>query len=282
MTTRRLITFLAHPNSLRARPGRPEYNTEAGIARRIKEGRGTGEGPDYNPWFTVSDFHSKGFRRMVWSPRLRRVVHLFSELEYRIFLWLEANGSYADIRECFPLDRAETIKIARQLGVRHPAPYGVPIVMTTDFEITVRNWAGVSTLGVAVKYERDLTNPRVLEKLAIERAYHEARGAAYLVMTENSVPVQVFQNLQFIRGALREGAMRGLDAKLLNQIEPILRSHLACATICNACAGTDSELRLPHGSSMQALRYFMATHRWQADLRCPLTPEAVINLEPSQ
>lgn len=282
MTTKRLITLLAHPNSLRARPGRPEYNTEEGIARRIREGRGTGKGPDYTPWFSVPDFHSSGFRRMVWSPRLRRVVHLFSELEYRIFLWLEANASYVEIRECFPHDRAETIEIARRLGVRHPAPYGIPIVMTTDFEITVRIGAAESTLGVAVKYERDLADPRVQQKLAIERASHEARGGAYQVMTERSVPPQVFQNLQFIRGALREGAMRDLNATLLNRIEPTLRCHLARATIGAACTSVDAELRLPNGSSMQALRYFMATHRWQADLRYPLTPEAVINLEPSK
>lgn len=282
MKTKRLITDLAHPNSLRHRPGRPEYTTTDGIAKRHAEGRGTGNGANYVPWFSVPDFHSSGFRRMVWSPRLKRVIHLFSDLEYRIFLWLEANESYKEIRECFPLNQQATQRLAEKLGLRHPAAFGVQVVMTTDFLVEVVNGSASSYLAIAVKYEKELRDPRVREKLSLEEAYHTEKGHAFQVMTEQSVSDTEFQNLRMTRGALRMGAMTDLDMERLDMIESVLRQKLARCTIGEACVETDLKLHLAPATAFQALRYFIATRRWKVDLRDPITLDAVLNVEESQ
>jgi len=281
MKNKRLITDLAHPNSLRTRAGRPEYTTEPGISRRHAEGRGTGNGENYIPWFFVRDFHSSGFRRMVWSPRLQRVIHLFSDLEYRIFLWLEANERYTEIRECFPLNRHITVSLADGLGLRHPAAFGVNVVMTSDFFLKVVNGSATTYLAIAVKYAKDLRNPRVQEKLRLEEEYHKKQGHAFQVMTEESVSDTEFQNLRLVRGALRLGAMSRHSKEQLDLIEAILRQELARSTIGEACVQTDVVLALPPASSFQALRYFIATRRWKVDLRNPITLDAVLKLEVS-
>ena len=65
--------------------GRWEW-TGAKFERYIKEGRGQGNGENYKPWITVSDFPSMG--RSARSPgwKTNRVHHFLSDHERRRYL----------------------------------------------------------------------------------------------------------------------------------------------------------------------------------------------------
>lgn len=258
---------------------RPDFTSEEGIARRINEGRGLGAGPTYKPWMTVADFRSSGARWMVWSSKLGRIVHLFSNLEYRAFLFAECLDSTIDIRECYPLDREATRRNAKALGIRHPAPYGTDIVMTCDLYLTVAAPGGTSNVAWTVKYAKEAAKPRVQAKFAIERACHAERGVDLVVITENSLPAVLIENLEFVRGTLRPRAMDGYSNRLLDRIDGLVRPQTGNGPLGEICEACDRQLRIAPGMALRAARYFIASRRWQVDLNVPIEMDAIIKVE---
>lgn len=71
----------------------------------------------------------------------------------------------------------ETIVIAEELGIKHPAD---PIVMTTDFLLTVDKGQGVFEVAHTIKMKDKLLEERVLEKFEIER---ENRSLSMLILS---------------------------------------------------------------------------------------------------
>lgn len=63
--------------------------TEAKHKRFLKEGRGQGEGDQYIPWLKVQDIPSRGLSHRVPSWKVKRLIHLLSNLELRGFFVAE-------------------------------------------------------------------------------------------------------------------------------------------------------------------------------------------------
>ena len=158
--------------------------TEARIAKLQKQGRGTGHGRDYQPWIKIQDLSSRGRVHRIVGEKTGRIHHLLSDHELDVFLMLDWSQRVRDIREQFPLPRAETIIIAEAMGVRHPRVDGVDIVMTTDFLVDL---SGETRVAVSFKQADELEKRRVREKLEIERRFWTSKGVEYVVMTENEV-----------------------------------------------------------------------------------------------
>ncbi|KGA96363.1 transposase [Alkalihalobacillus alcalophilus ATCC 27647 = CGMCC 1.3604] len=110
------------------------------IDKWIKEGRGTGSGADYQPSLKIQDVSSLGRSTRLKGIKTGRQHGFLSDLERNYFYLTEFSDVIVDIREQFPLlPQEETIVIAEELGIKHPADpkTGVQIVMTTDFLLTV-------------------------------------------------------------------------------------------------------------------------------------------------
>lgn len=271
------ITDLAHPTSMRLNPGRPCFVTEAGIDRRVSEGRGLGEGPDYVPWLCCTDFSSAGYRRMVYSPRLGRIVHLLSELEWKAFLIAEFTDCVIDIRENYPLDRTRTREIAKQLEVNHPAPYADDVVMTTDLFLTIKTPFGPRNVAWYIKYARSLWKPRTQELLKLEREYHRSNQVRLLEITEQSFPRALTDNLKFVRGALR--SPHWLESKRVDLVEEELRPKASRERLDEVCEQSDKRFGLSVGTSLFLARHFIATHRWKVNMFRPILAHAPLQWE---
>src|SRR5581483_9400735 len=167
------------------------HSGEEIIQKLIREGRGQNELDAYLPWLNVRDVPSRerSSRHKGWKTG--RVHHFFSKLEKKYHNTLEWSKIVTDIREQYPLlPLEETIDIAKQCGFEHPAipskqdPKKIePIVMTTDFFITLMIDGNKVERARTVKYADDLQSPRVLEKLEIERRYsHGLRNELHLLL----------------------------------------------------------------------------------------------------
>lgn len=102
-----------------------------------------------------------------------------------------------DIREQFPLlELEEAIKIADSLGIHYPydRKSGFPYVLTSDFLITTEQ----ETIARSVKLAKDLDNPRVCEKLEIERRYWKNRGIEWRLVTENQISRAKARNIEWL------------------------------------------------------------------------------------
>ena len=175
----------------------------------IKEGRGQGELSDYKPWIKISDISSSGRSHRVFGHKTRRIHHLMSDLELAVFLFLEWNTGITDIREQFPLKFDETLKIAEDMQVKHPAIRGNIHVMTSDFYVVTSD-KKFSQLALQAKYSKDLMKPRTIEKLEIERRYWTSKGVPWQLVTEKDIPIDVQNNIKWLYPESREDS--SLDA----------------------------------------------------------------------
>lgn len=165
--------------------------------RYLSEGRGQGTASEYKPWIYIHDFSSNGIVSRVKGKTTGRIHHLLSNQELWYFYLLDWSEKTMDIQEQFPLlELEEAIKIADSLGIRYPydRKSGFPYVLTSDFLITT----GQETIARSVKLAKDLDNPRVCEKLEIERRYWKNRDIEWRLVTENQISRAKARNIEWL------------------------------------------------------------------------------------
>jgi hypothetical protein len=208
---------------------RKRENTPDVIERRIKEGRGTGRGGDYKPWLLVQDVPSQGLSSRVKSVKTGRVHQLFSQLKYRSFLILDWSERITDIREQFPLlPMEETIIWSEYMGIKHPQDPKTknPIVMTSDFLITIKRGDGVAEQVLSIKPSDHLSRPRVLEKLELERQYWTKRQVPWHIVTERDIPKSLADNLDWLQPYRFAGALSPGTSSDILRIRAVLEQAL--------------------------------------------------------
>lgn len=243
--------------------------TEERITKWSAEGRGKGVGAQYSPWLTMHDVSSTGRSHRVRGAKAGRVHHFLSDIELAAFLECDWHPDVFDVREQFPLDRAETRSIAAAMGIRHPQDHGVDIVMTTDLLVAIRVGQGARQVAVAVKPAGDLGKARTVEKLEIERRYWSSRGVPWHIITEREVSKVRVLNLQWLH------EWRWLDS--IDQPYPGYwedRCAGVAAALGEARHGTAGELLSglersrgwAQGDALSAVRHLAANRRIEIDL----------------
>jgi len=177
-------------------PKRQTGWTEKKIARYYKEGRGQGELGNYKPWLTIQDVPSNGRAHRDIGWKTKREHQLLSDNEYNYFCLLDWSDDVIDIREQFPINREITLKIAELMNIKHPhdSSTQTPIVMTTDFFITLRHGSKFDYIARTIKPENELNSSNVIGKFEIERAYWEEQNVDWAIVTEKDLPKTIIEN----------------------------------------------------------------------------------------
>lgn len=256
---------------------RPRFrSTPESIAKRIAEGRGKGVGRYYRPWHEVQDFPSRGDIHRPKGCRTGRVHHLFSDLEFTIFLIYDVPNRILDIREQFPLlPLEETLEIAKEIGVKHPTDpaTGYPTVMTTDFLLKVKLGRETVFHARTVKYRKDLDDLRVWEKFEIERRYWLRRDIDWGYVTEEHLPHGLAENAALIHPFYFLSDLRPLTEKEVRKIAFYLagrvrREELALLDIVS---DSDQKFELSPGKSFSVVCHLIARGIWRVDLLKPIS-----------
>lgn len=246
-------------------------STAESIAKRIAEGRGQGVGGNYRPWLEVHDFSSRGVIHRPMGWKTGRVHHLFSDLEFTIFLIYDVLTRILDIREQFPLlPLEETLEIAKEIGVQHPTDPTTkyPIVMTTDFLLRLRLGREIVFHARTVKYRKDLDDPRVKEKFRIERRYWRRRSINWGYVTEQKLPSGLAENAALIHPFYSLSDLLPLTEKEVRRIAFYLagrvrREELSLLDMVN---DSDQKFGLPPGKSFSIVCHLIARGIWRVDL----------------
>ena len=262
---------------------RDRRTTAKKIERRLKEGRGQGTGAEYRPWLQIQDVPSLGLAHRILGLKTKRIHHFLSNQELRCFLMFEWMDEVIDIREQYPLlPLLETQSIAVNLGVKHPADprSREPIVMTTDFLVTFVHDGRQELLAFAVKASRDLYNPRVKEKLEIERRYWEKHAVRWEAITELQIPAVFVANLDIIRPKYDLSTYCDVPADDIRDIAHMVSSAMQkqALSLRAAAAACDRQLGYPRGTSLAVAYHLLATKQWRIDMRVPLDPSRPLNL----
>ncbi len=262
---------------------------EAAIQKLIREGKGQNEHAEYQPWLNVRDVPSRGLstRRKGWKTG--RVHHFLSKLEKKYHNTLEWSKIVIDIREQYPLlPLEETLEIAKQCGFDHPAIQNKhdpktrdPIVVTTDFLITLMIDGKRVERARTVKYAADLQSPRVLEKLEIERRYWEARGISWGIVTEHEIPGVLADNVEHLypnryldedsRYSRRE--LYSAATALTQTVQGSTLSLRHIALDCDAVLGFDP------GTCLSIAYFLIANRYWEIDMYTPIQPGKRLELK---
>lgn len=265
---------------------RRRETTEKIIRKRLKEGRGQGRGAEYKPWLYVQDVPSQGLAHRIKGWKTGRVHHLLSKLELAYFYVLEWSSLVVDIREQYPLlPLEETLALADQCGVRHPTDpkSQEPIVMTTDFLITLPGEGRPVEQARTVKPAQALLGQRTQEKLEIERRFWERRQVDWGVVTEREIPQVLADNIELLH------AYHDLSDRLdISDIQlqdtatvltkAVMNSDVPLREITARC---DRRLGFEPGVSLTVAYHLLATRQWQIDLNQPLDPGCPLAVQTS-
>ncbi|MED5052540.1 TnsA endonuclease N-terminal domain-containing protein [Anoxybacillus rupiensis] len=230
--------------------------TEGKIARYYKEGRGQGELSNYKPWLTIQDVPSDGRAHRVKGWTTNRIHHLLSDMEYNYFCLLDWADEVIDIREQFPLSRDITLSIAEEKSIRHPIDSATqtPIVMTTDFLITVHKEKEIIYFARTVKETKELDSSRVIEKFEIEREYWVKQGVDWGIVTEKELPKDAIDNIKWLYSAYF--LSDDLDKKLLHSLYETLSQN--SMPILQLLQKFDETFNLANGSALSMFKYMLA------------------------
>jgi len=223
--------------------------------KHLREGRGQGVGAEYVPWLCIQDFPSLGIVSRVYGATTGRIHHLMSNLELSLFYLLDWSDNVIDIREQYPLlDLANAIEIAENAKIRYPydTKNSFPYVLTSDFYVETIQGAMI----MSVKPSSELGNPRVREKLEIERRYWVARGIEWSVMTENEINTIKARNIEWLSQA-RDLSVFGLCATTQDAcINFFLEAYeVASCSLCSLFSAIEKEFGLVSGMGLNIYKH---------------------------
>lgn len=252
----------------------------------IKEGRGSGIGSEYKPWLKIQDVSSNGRSTRLKGIKTNRQHEFLSDLERNYFYITEFSDLVFDIREQFPLlPLEETIVIADELGIKHPTDpkNGEPIVMTTDFLLTLDKGQGVIEVARTIKMKDELLKERVLEKFEIEREYWQRRGIDWGIVTEEEISKTMARNISYIHDyydirdydVFSEMSKQCIEDLSISLIKRLLTKKSSIRAITNEF---DTDTHMPFGSGVTLFYHLLAQRIIRIDMLATIDLEQQINI----
>ena len=162
------------------------------VKSKIAQGRCKGEGAQYKPWITTSDFNSLGTTSVIKDWKTGRSVHCLSQGEALWYYILRWDDNNIDIREQFYLDNRITLKIAQATGIQHPG--NNRHIMTTDFVVTK---ADGSLHAYSIKPNRNISE-RTMQILYIEKIYWMNKQAKFDLLFKTDANKILASNIRLI------------------------------------------------------------------------------------
>lgn len=238
----------------------------------IKKGRGQGIGQDYRPFIQAHDnkIASEGWLARHKGWKTRRIHHTLSEHERKYLYYLEWLDGVVDIREQWPLLPLErTVEIAKHLGIKHANIDGTPVVMTTDFRITLSTANGKRDVIRTVK-PREKLDGRTLELFEIERNFFAEEGIDWCIVTENRIPATLVANVEWMSEAKYLNTRPGIDEELVsmvsNNLYQLFVEDAGLSSISKLCLRADKYFGLQNGTCMFILQHILANKKWGTDM----------------
>jgi hypothetical protein len=239
-----------------------------------KKGRGKGRGKHYDPYLHIQDVASKGRVSRVMGWKTGRAHHCLSKLEWLFFWILEWSHVVVDIREQYPLDLEETLAIAKTIGISHPVNSKTkePREITTDFLVTIKTRRGPVDQARTIKYVRDLSSNRVMEKFEIERVYWTSREIDWGIVTENDIDLIVASNVELVHYYRGANMLSPLSKAKIRRIETTITTRVTseCLSLRDLTNDCDEEFGLQPGTSAKVVLHLIANRRWKIDMRTPI------------
>jgi hypothetical protein len=238
--------------------------------KRLKEGRGQGDGAYYQPYIRVQDLSSLGQCNRDLGLTTNRQHDLFSKLEHRSYLIYDVS-KLLDIKEQKDIPLDLTLEIARECGIRHPATpiTKIPIPLTIDLVLTIPRPVGSVTIARSIKYVVDLSKPRAIEKLELQRRSCRQLYADWGIITENDFDWALVKNILWSYKFREVRSLYPLRPDKVSIISRTLTTKVLARDVplCEAALLCDRDFDLRRGTSLSIARHLIASGQWVVDMR---------------
>jgi len=153
---------------------------------------------NHQPAVTVHNFSSKGRTWRIKGQKSGKIHYPASDLEYKIFSFLDRHPIVKAIREQFGHPLELTKALAHQLGINHPPQNSAEkLPLSTDFIVDLDN-VNFPHVAIYAKYAKDLENPRTIEKLLLEAASLASANILMWIITEKEIEQDIIRSFEWI------------------------------------------------------------------------------------
>ncbi len=218
----------------------------------------------YYPFIKVTDLSSTGVSSIIRGFSTGRNHHTLSGIETSTFLLLDWQTSVKDIKEQYALDPVVTEQIANEAKIKHPSFKGELAIMSSDFVVETNE--PQSKFALQIKPHEKLKEPRVIEKLEIERRYWARKNIPWFVVTEREIPETLTNNVKWLQSTLCEiTQIPNLEEKLEFLLSFSKKVDLS-ETIVDVSKQIDSAYGLEIGETLSEIRQLIAWRHINVDL----------------
>lgn len=236
------------------------------ITSRLEQGRGSGSGRAYKPFIHVRDIASKGRSHRIPSVTVGRVHQLLSDLELHILLQLDWHEHVVDIREQFPIPFETSQAIANEMAIAHPSYQGTDEIVTTDFLIDLDYGGKISRRALSAKYVDALDDPRVLEKLELERRYWLSKDIPFYLVTEAEIPELLKKNVHWFHPYISHFELSSVEQHEYFNLFLTAFNKYPSQKLTELTTKLDDEYNVQAGDHLAMMRHLFAQRAFHFDL----------------
>ena len=146
----------------------------------------------------MTTFSSKGRATRIYGYKTKRIHHLQSDNQLRLFLLLEWNDMVKNIEENVELKDLEiVIDNVEDLRLdKFSDSEGQLYQLHTNLLITIKRDNSEEQVAISVKSLSELERKTVIEKMEIERRFWKSKGIQFYVVTEKEINKQLVENIK--------------------------------------------------------------------------------------
>ena len=199
----------------------------------------------------------------------------FLDMEWTVLAWRQIDTLLRGwVYDQFPLPLKETVAIAREMGVRHPAFSGVLWQMSTDVVGHAPVAGELIWLPRTCKTDASF-DERTIAKLEIERRYWSRRGAQLLPFTESDIDEPRLRCLEAVRPFFSLDEVTNPPVHVRSDLTAawaeVLRKTAADVRLSTVCSALDQQFQMMRGGAQAMLFHLIATQVLRTDFSYPLT-----------
>ena len=216
----------------------------------------------------VTTFSSNGRVSRVYGYKTRKIYHLQSDNQLRVFLILEWSNKVKDIQENIELKDVEATIYNLdnlRLGKFRNKETNELYQLHTNFIVKIKNNNEEMQVAISVKSISELERKTVIEKIEIERRYWKAKQIKFYIITEKEINKQFVENIKWVREVLVNNSIE-IKEEIAEKLYYFLQNNVEC-TVINMLDEFDKVENLKFGTALFILRYLIAKKEIEINMK---------------
>src|SRR5690349_2765154 len=236
-----------------------------------KECRGSGEGGGYIPGRSLRDMGGLGrIHRFACTRCGGRQIVLPSDMALSVFLEEHWDPATYELKEHYPLlDVDETLRLAGELGLKHPMfSDGSPKMLITDLVVSKQIAGTDEKHAIDIVSSRRPNQARILASRAIKQEYWRRLGIPYRVAASDGLNGERAKHLWDLFNIGEQVLTRGITGDERDAQLAILKRFKQGKdqTLLELCHTTARAREIARSDCVAALRRLIATHLIECSL----------------